>query len=282
MLPFICFIAAGGWLWLPFAGFALADEGMWLVNQPPRALLREKYGFEFTDVWLENLQKSLVRFSSGGSGALASADGLVISNHHVGADAIQKLGTAEKDYLRDGFFARTPADELKCMDLELDVLQSIEDVTRRVSEAVPQNASADEAARARRRVIAEIESESQVQTGLRSEVVVLHQGAQYHLYRYQSYTDVRLVFAPEQQIAFFGGDPDNFEYPRYDLDICLFRVYENGRPAQVRHFLKWSRSGPVEGELTFISGNPARTERFCTMAELEYRRDSLYPYVSGD
>ena len=253
------------------------DEGMWLFNDPPRKLLKERYGFEPTDQWLEHVQKSSVRFNSGGSGSFVSEEGLVMSNHHVGADSIQKLGTQEKNYLRDGFLARTQAEELRCHDLELNVLMSIEDVTERVKGAVKPEMKADEAFAARRSVMAEIEKESMDKTGMRSDVVTLFQGGKYHLYRFKKYTDVRLVFAPEQQIAFFGGDPDNFEYPRYCLDFCFFRVYEDGKPVKVEHFLKWNDQGPTENELVFVSGHPGGTSRLLTMDELEYKRDFQFP-----
>jgi hypothetical protein len=256
-----------------------ADEGMWLFNAPPRELIRQTYGFELTDAWLEHLMQASVRFNSGGSGSFVSEDGLIISNHHVGADALQKLSTPQKNYLRDGFYARRPEDEVRCVDLELNVLQSIEDVTERVNAAVPRDATPEQAFAARRAVMAALEKESLERTGLRSDVVTLFQGGAYHLYRFKRYTDVRLVFAPEQQIAFFGGDPDNFEYPRYDLDICLFRVYEDGRPARVPHYLRWSRAGVQAGELTFVSGHPGRTSRLLTVAELEYLRDVQFPYT---
>jgi hypothetical protein len=256
---------------------AVADEGMWLFNQPPRQLLRERHQFDATDAWLGHLQKSSVRFNSGGSGSFVSEDGLLISNHHVGADALQKLSTKEKNYLRDGFCAKTPAQEVKCLDLELNVLQSIEDVTARVNAAVPKDAAPADAFAARRKVMAEIEKESLDRTGLRSDVVTLWQGGAYHLYRFKRYTDVRLVFAPEQQIAFFGGDPDNFEFPRHDLDICLFRAYENGQPAKVKDFLRFSPTGAKDGELTFVSGHPGRTARLLTVAELEDQRDRALP-----
>ena len=261
---------------------SFADEGMWLFNQPPRKILRERYQFDATDTWLEHLQKSSARFNSGGSGSFLSEDGLLISNHHVGADALQKVSTKEKNYLRDGFYARTPAEEIKCLDLEINVLQSIEDVTERINAAVPKDASAADAFAARRKVIAEVEKESLERTGLRSDVVTLCQGGTYHLYRYKRYTDVRIVFAPEQQIAFFGGDPDNFEFPRHDLDICLFRVYENGKPAKIKDFLHFSPMGAREGDLVFVSGHPGRTSRLLTMAELEYRRDQRLPSLLED
>jgi hypothetical protein len=258
---------------------ARADEGMWLYSAPPRDLIKSKYGFDLTDAWLEHLMKSSVRFNSGGSGSFISGDGLVITNHHVGADDLQKLSDEKNNYLRDGFYARTPAEEKKCVDLELNVLQSIEDVTARVNAGVPAGSTGEAAATARRKVMAEIEKESLDKTGLRSDVVTLYQGGAYHLYRFKKYTDIRLVFAPEQQIAFFGGDPDNFEFPRFDLDVCLFRVYENNQPAKIQHFLKWSKNGTKEGDLTFVSGHPGSTNRQFTMAELEFLRDTQYPYV---
>jgi len=256
-----------------------ADEGMWLYTNPPRQQLKDRHNFEITDVWLNHLMKSSVRFNSGGSGSFVSEDGLVLSNHHVGADALQKLGTSEKDYLRDGFHAKRLAEELKCVDLELNVLQSIEDVTTRVNAAVPPGATAEASVLARRKITAEIEKESQDQSGLRSNVITLYQGGAYHLYRFKRFTDVRLVFAPEQQAAFFGGDPDNFEFPRFDLDICLFRVYENGQPAKIPSYLKWSQNGAQQGELTFVSGHPGRTSRLLTQVELEHLRDHQFPYT---
>jgi hypothetical protein len=254
-----------------------ANEGMWLFNDPPRKILKEQYGFEPTDQWLEHVQKSSVRFNSGGSGSFVSPEGLVLSNHHVGADCLQKLGSAEKNYLRDGFYARSRAEEMRCHDLELNVLMNIEDVTDRVKGAVKPEMSAEQAFAARRAVMAEIEKESLDKTSLRSDVVTLFQGGKYHLYRYKKYTDVRLVFAPEQQAAFYGGDPDNFEFPRYDLDICFFRAYENGQPAKVEHYLTWSDKGPAENELIFVSGHPGGTSRSLTMDELEYMRDVSFP-----
>src|SRR4029434_5718634 len=235
---------------------ACADEGMWLFTDSPRELLRTRHGFEVTDAWLDHLQKASVRFMSGGSGSVVSEDGLVMSNHHVGSDSLQKLSTKDRDLLRDGFYARTLDDELPCPDLELNVLISIEDVTARVNAAVGSDLSPDKAAAARRAAMAAIKQESLQKTGLRSDVVTLYQGGAYHLYRYKQYTDVRLVFAPEQQIAFFGGDPDNFEYPRFCRDVAFFRAYENGKPAHVEHFLRWSPTGTQEGDLIFVTGHP--------------------------
>jgi hypothetical protein len=261
-----------------FTNSLSADEGMWLFNNPPRKLLKENYGFDPTDQWLTHVQKASVRFNSGGSGSFVSADGLVMTNHHVGLEALQKLSKPGKDYVKDGFYARTLEEEFKSVDEELNVLMDIVDVTNQVKAAVKPDMSPEKAFEARRAVIANIESESDKKTGLRSNVVTLYEGGQYHLYRFKRYTDVRLVFAPEQQIAFFGGDADNFAYPRYDLDVCFFRVYEDGKPAKIDHYLKWSPHGAKDNELVFVSGHPGHTDRLNNVAELEFLRDVGYPF----
>lgn len=254
-----------------------ADDGMWLLNKPPLTELKSRYGFEPTAAWLEHVQKSSVRFNNGGSGSFASADGLIVTNHHVGSDAIYKLSTKERDLLKEGFYARSRSEELPCVDLELNVLMSIEDVTAKVNAAVTPAMAAAEALAARNAAKAALEKASLDETGLRSDIVTLYQGAQYHLYRYKRYTDVRLVFAPEEQAAFFGGDPDNFEFPRYNLDVAIFRAYENGQPAKVAHYLKWNPAGTQEGDLVFLTGHPGSTQRLITLAELEYARDVQVP-----
>jgi hypothetical protein len=258
-----------------------ADEGMWLLNDPPRKLLKEKYEFDLSDAWLERAMKASVRFNSGGSGGFVSADGLIVTNHHIGAESLQKLSPAGKDYLKNGYHARNRHEELKCPDLELNVLQEIADVTDRVNAAVKADLAPAEAFAARRKIMGEIEKESLDKTGLRSDVVTLYQGGAYHLYRYKKYTDVRLVMAPEHGIAFFGGDTDNFEYPRFNLDICFFRAYENGAPAGITHFFKWSATGPNDGDLVFVTGHPGTTNRLETFEKLRHRRDVTLPYTLG-
>ncbi|HWC78240.1 MAG TPA: S46 family peptidase, partial [Blastocatellia bacterium] len=257
----------------------LAEEGMWTFNNVPRAEIKKRYGFDVTDAWLKKVQMASVRFNNGGSGSFVSADGLVMTNHHIASDTLHKLSTAENDYLKTGFRARTRAEEAKAPDLELNVLVSIEDVTARVNGAAKQGVSPAEANTARRAEIAAIEKESLAATGLRSDVVILYQGGQYNLYRYKKYTDVRLVFAPEVDIAFFGGDPDNFNFPRFDLDMAFFRVYENDKPVKVENYFKWSKSGASDGELIFVSGHPGSTARLNTVAHLEYLRDVGLPYT---
>jgi hypothetical protein len=253
---------------------------MWLFNHPPLQQLKERYGFAPDANWLEHVQKASVRFNSGGSGSFVSAEGLVMTNHHVGADDLQKLSTPDKNYLRDGFHAKTRAEELKCKGLELNVLQTIKDVTAEVQNATLKSANPVQAFQDRQAKIAEIETAAaDPANNIRADVVTLYAGGQYHLYTFKKYTDIRLVFAPEKAIAFFGGDPDNFEYPRYDLDVCFFRVYENDQPLKPAHYLKWSAAGSTENELIFVSGHPGRTNRQNTIAELKYLRDVGYPYL---
>jgi hypothetical protein len=258
---------------------AAADEGMWTFDNPPLKQLKERYGFTPTKEWLDHVRLSSVRFNDGGSGSWIGAEGLVLTNHHVARGQLQKISTPQKDYAKDGFYARTQAEELKSPDLELNVLMSTEDVTAKVESAVKPGMDEKKALDARKSEIAKIEKESLDATGLRSDVIPLYNGGEYWLYRYKKYTDVRLVFAPEQQIAFYGGDPDNFTYPRYDLDIAVFRVYENGKPVHNDHYLRWNPKGPADGDLVFVSGNPGSTDRLDTVAQLETLRDYVYPMI---
>jgi len=259
------------------ATWSFADEGMWTFDNPPTKQLKDRYNFTPTKEWLDHVRLSSVRFNDGGSGSFVSAKGLVLTNHHVARGQLQKISSAKKDYAKDGFYAPTMAEELKCPDLELNVLISMEDVTKRVTSAMKKGMSEKEANDARKAEIAKIQKESLEKTGFRSDVITLYQGGEYWLYRYKKYTDIRLVFAPEDQAAFYGGDPDNFTFPRYDLDMAIFRVYENDKPVESRDYLKWKSKGADDGELVFVSGNPGSTDRLVTVSELEFQRDYSYP-----
>jgi hypothetical protein len=201
-----------------FSTLASADEGMWLYNAPPKDKIKATYGFELTQEWLDHVRLSSVRFNNGGSGSFVSADGLTFTNHHVGAGCVQQLSTEGHDYIKTGFYAKTQAEEAKCPNLELNQLVGIEDVTDKVNAGVKPEMSAADAGQAQRAAMSQIEKDCSTTTGLRCDVVIFYSGQVYNLYKYKKYTDVRLVFAPEFDIAFFGGDPDNFTYPRYDLE----------------------------------------------------------------
>ena len=257
--------------------FALADEGMWLYNAFPKDRVEKQYGFLPTQKWLDHLRLSSVRFNNGGSGSFVSADGLAFTNHHVGADCIGKLASSGADYMKTGFYAKTQADEAKCPDLELNVLVGIDDVTAKVKAAATAAMSAANAGQAQRSAMSSIEKDCTTSTGLRCDVVTLYSGEVYNLYKYKKYTDVRLVFAPEFDAAFFGGDPDNFTFPRYDLDITFFRIYENDKPVHLDNYLQWSKAGVKDGDLIFVSGHPGGTDRLKTVAQLEFLKNTAYP-----
>ena len=255
----------------------VADEGMWLFNKPPKDILQKKYGFAMTQEFMDHLRLASISFG-GASGSFISPEGLVLTNHHVGQGAVQNLSTKDRDLMKTGFYARTRAEELKVPGMELRVLQEIEDVTDKVLGAEKSGMTPAEAADARGKVIAALEKETTEKSGLRGVVVTLYAGGMYHLYKYKLLNDVRLVFAPEYAIAFFGGDQDNFTYPRYDLDITLFRIYENGQPLKSGNYIKWSTAGTREGDLLFCSGHPGSTGRLLTYAQLEFLRDTSYPF----
>jgi Peptidase S46 len=246
---------------------------MWTFDNPPVKQLQDKYHFTPTQAWLDHLRLSSIRMQDGGSASFVSPHGLMLTNHHMALGQLQKNSTPEHDYVRTGFYAATQDQEMKSADLEINVLVSMENVTTRVLDALKTAKTPAEQYKARQAAIAEISRESEQKTGLRSDVVTLYEGGEYWLYRYKKYTDVRLVFAPEEQIAFYGGDPDNFTYPRYDLDMALFRVYENGKPIDSKDYLKWNPKGASDGELVFTSGHPGSTERMYTVSQLTYERD---------
>jgi Peptidase S46 len=258
---------------------ALADEGMWTFNNVPRAEIKKKYGFDVTDEWLKKVQLASVRFNNGGSGSFVSPNGLVLTNYHIVEDIVNEVSTPQKDLAKEGFVARSQAEEIKAPSLELNVLISIEDVTARVNGAVKPGMSDADGFAARGAEISVIEGESTKATSLRSDVITLYQGGQYNLYRYKKYTDVRLVFVPEFQAAFFGGDPDNFNFPRFNIDMALVRVYENDQPVHPESYFKWSTAGAREGDLVFVTGNPGSTARLNTVAHLQELRDTSIPII---
>ncbi len=255
---------------------ASADEGMWTFDNPPAKKLDEDHGFSPDQSWYDHVRLASVRFNNGGSGSFVSGKGLVMTNHHVGLDCIQKLSSETSDHVENGFIAWTMSEERRCPDLELNVLISMDDVTARIDKAIS-GVDLDQQAKARKEEMARIEKECSSETGLRCDVITLYGGGQYVLYRYRKHTDVRLVFAPEQQVAFFGGDHDNFTYPRHDLDVALFRVYEKDAPYEPEHYLAWSAAGPRENDLVLVSGNPGYSGRQLTVSQLEVLRDTVYP-----
>lgn len=252
---------------------AIADEGMWTFDNPPLKQWKERYNFEPSAEWLEKVRLASVRLNDGGSGSFVSPDGLLITNQHVASGQLTKLSTKERDIVKNGFYAPTREAELKTADLEVNMLVSFENVTERVQSAVKAGATDKDASAQRRAEIAAIEKESTDKTGLKSEVISLYNGGEYWLYRNKKYTDVRVVFAPEEQAAFFGGDYDNFTFPRHDLDITFLRVYENGQPAKTPQYLKWSETGPKDEEFVIATGYPGSTARLLTVAQLAYQRD---------
>ena len=269
------------WLFVFVASIGIsalrADDGMWTFDNPPRKLLKDRYGFEPTQQWLDHIRLSSVRFNDGGSGAFVSPDGLVLTNHHVARGQLQKMSSKQKDYVADGFYARTQKEEIKCTDLELNVLVSMENITDRVQAALKPEMTPKQALDARKAVTANISKETKEKTGLQADIVPFYQGGEYWLYCYKKYTDVRLVMAPEMKIAFFGGDPDNFTFPRYDIDMTFFRVYENGKPVKSEHYLHWNAKGAADGELVFVSGHPGSTNRLQSFEQIVSQRDYGYP-----
>jgi len=255
---------------------AFADEGMWLFNHFPVDKVKAKYGFAPDQAWLDHVRLSSAR-APNGSSSFVSADGLIFTNHHIAQGCVHDLSTNGKDYMKNGFYAPTRTEEPKCPGVEFVVLEGIEDVTDKVNAVVKTGMSTADAGKAQREEMSNLEKDCST-AGMRCDVVTLFSGAMYNLYKYKKYDDVRLVFAPEFDIAFFGGDPDNFEYPRYDLDISFFRAYENDQPAKIDNYLKWSPTGVKEGDLVFVSGHPGRTGRLLTVDQLKFLRDTQYPW----
>ena len=250
--------------------FALADEGMWTFDNPPLKQWKERYNFEPSKEWLDRVRLASPKVN-GSSAVFVSPNGLIATNHHVAAGYIEKVSSKERDLLMIGYYAKTQADELKIPDASASVLFSFDNVTTRVHNAAKTGATDAEMAAKRSTEITAIEKDCPV--GLRCEVVALYSGGEYWLYRFKRYTDIRLVMAPEEQAAFFGGDYDNFVYPRHDLDFTFLRAYEDGKPANTPQYMKWSATGAADGEFILVSGYPGSTARLLTIAQLTYQRD---------
>jgi hypothetical protein len=265
----IALLAAG-------AGLARADEGMWTFDHFPSDKVAGKYGFSPGREWLDHVRLSSVRLAGGCSGSIVSESGLVMTNHHCARSCIQQVSTPEKNLLAQGFFASSPAEEIRCPEIEINQLLAITDVTDRVN-AATRGLSGQPYNDAQKAEMSKIEKECATADTLRCDVISLYHGGLYHLYKYRRFQDVRLVFSPEVAISHFGGDPDNFMFPRYALDVSFLRIYDDGKPARTPDHLAWSPSGAKEGDLTFVAGNPGSTSRLFTVAELEYERDVAIP-----
>ncbi|HEY2733816.1 MAG TPA: S46 family peptidase [Polyangiales bacterium] len=268
------------WLWISIVlspTLTHADEGMWLPNAVPAQQIGKKYGFTPDQAWLDNVRLSSVRLAQGCSGSFVSAQGLVMTNHHCAHACIEQLSSAQKDYVENGFYAPSEKQEPRCPAIEVNQLISIQDVSKDMSSATANKVGAA-FSDAKKAAEAKLEKACATSDDVRCEVVELYHGARYHLYQYKRYQDVRLVFAPEIAIAFFGGDPDNFNYPRYDLDVAFLRIYSNDKPAKTEHFFPFSANGAQENELVFTSGHPGRTSRELTVSELLFERNIRLPH----
>ncbi len=259
------------------AGTAFADEGMWTFNNFPSDKVKAKYGWSPTQQWLDHVRLSSVRIAGGCSASFVSAEGLVMTNHHCAHPCIEQLSTQKKDYVKAGFFAKELKDEAKCPEIEINQLVEISDVTKLVQDATKavEESKFNDVQRAK---IAELEKACATGDDVRCEVISLYRGGHFDLYKYRRFQDVRLAFAPEFDIAFFGGDPDNFMFPRYALDFAFLRIYGvDGKPAKTEHYLSWSKENAKDGDLTFVAGNPGGTSRLLTVSQLESARDSALP-----
>lgn len=267
-------MAAVGLWWLPVGH---TEEGMWTLSDLPKERMQQRYNFDPGPDWVAHVQKAAVRLGNGCSGSFVSPQGLVMTNHHCALSCITEQANAVQDTMKNGFYAASRELEKRCTGMELNQLVGVEDVTPYVQSAT-HGLSGEQYGKAQRAELSKIEKQCSEATGLRCDVVNLYHGAKYHLYRYKRFSDVRLVFAPESQAASFGGDPDNFSYPRYALDVAYLRAYENNQPISPERFLAYQPNGArKEGELVMAVGHPGSTQRLLTVAQLEYQRDVVLP-----
>jgi hypothetical protein len=254
---------------------------MWTFENPPLQYWRDRYGFDASEQWLEHARLASVRYGNGCSASFVSPDGLVMTNHHCARQCIEDVSSPEVDHIATGFRARTRGEERVCPNLFLDQLVGIEDVTQRVRAAAPAGAAAQQVADAQASESQRIEQECAQRTGSTCQVVPLYQGGQYQLYTYRRYAPVKLVFAPELGAGYFGGDPDNFTYPRYALDVTFVRAYQEdgSTPASTPQYFGWRPEGPAENEVVFVTGNPGSTSRLITLSQLMYERSFWHPFI---
>jgi hypothetical protein len=259
--------------------FLYGEEGMWPFSKIPKEKIAKTHGVEIDDEWISHVQNSALRFSTGGSASFISSQGLVMTNHHVGARVVQSLSSSQKNYLEEGFYAKAQEEELPCSNLYVDQLIEISDITEEVQSRLAAGLSLPQKEELKKEICAEIQKKAFERTGLQPEVVILYHGAQYHLYLYKRYTDIRLVMAPDSRVASMGGDIDNFEFPRYSLDVCFFRIYENNEPLRPESYFSWSASTPCEEDLLFVVGHPGKTRRGLTSDHLRFCQEVEIPMV---
>lgn len=257
---------------------------MWTFENPPKEWLKETYGMDVQDDWFDYVRKSSLKFATWCSASFISDQGLIMTNHHCSRDVVTKLQKEGENFDKHGYYAATLADERKANGLFVEQLIEAADITTLVMAKIKNAKTDDEKATLQKAALDEIEQmykEKPEWKNLRTQVVTFYSGNKFSIYGYKRYNDIRLVWVPELDLGFFGGDPDNFTYPRYNLDATFWRAYDDdGKPLNTsNNYLKFNKNGAEEGEPVFVVGNPGRTERYRTVAQLEYDRDYRYPFM---